>query len=137
MTNQERVLLGIEVTLDKRQQIEDMAHRRGYDAPDDYLRALIEADAKAHGENLTLDDEEDPIEGFREGWRDAMTGNIYPLLKLYLEGTLSHEEVRDKFATLDYRLAKRQMTWLRRNPDIMWVGLTEAESYIQSLLAAE
>jgi hypothetical protein len=83
MTDQERVLLGIEITPEKRQQIEDMAHRRGYDAPDDYLRALIEADAKAHGETLTLDDDEDPIEGFREGWRDAMTGNIYPASTLW------------------------------------------------------
>ncbi|MGB3945522.1 MAG: tRNA (adenosine(37)-N6)-dimethylallyltransferase MiaA [Candidatus Saccharimonadales bacterium] len=91
-------------------------------------------------EHIFADDveKEATMLGKKYGWNsEAMTGNIYPLFKLYLEGTLSHEEVRDKFATLDYRLAKRQMTWLRRNPDIMWVGLTEAESYIQSLLAAE
>lgn len=91
-------------------------------------------------EHIFADDveKEATMLGKKYGWdSEAMTGNIYPLLKLYLEGTLSHEEIRDKFATLDYRLAKRQMTWLRRNPDIMWVGLTEAEAYIQSLLAAE
>jgi len=66
-----------------------------------------------------------------------MTGNIYPLLKLHLEGRLTLEETIDQVTTLDWRLAKRQMTWLRRNPDIMWATLTEAKSYINSLLAAE
>ena len=76
--------------------------------------------------------------GKKYGWdSEAMTGNIYPLIKLYLENELSIEEVKDRFTTLDYQLAKRQMTWLRRNPDIMWATLTEANEYIQSLLAAE
>lgn len=82
--------------------------------------------------------EEATLLGKKYGWdSEAMTGNIYPLIKLHLEGQLSIDEVRDRFTTLDYQLAKRQMTWLRRNPDIMWATLTEANSYIQSLLAVE
>jgi tRNA dimethylallyltransferase len=76
--------------------------------------------------------------GKKYGWNtEAMTGNIYPLLKLHLEGSLTLQEVKEKFTTADYQLAKRQMTWFRRNPDILWVRLTEAEKYIQSVLAAE
>jgi tRNA dimethylallyltransferase len=76
--------------------------------------------------------------GKKYGWNsEAMTGNIYPLLKLHLEGELTLEEVKDRFTTLDYQLAKRQMTWFRRNPDIMWATLTEAKGYIHSLLADE
>lgn len=76
--------------------------------------------------------------GKKYGWdSEAMTGNIYPLLKLHLEGELTLDEVKDRFTTLDYQLAKRQMTWLRRNPDIMWASLTEAKQYIYSLLANE
>ncbi len=76
--------------------------------------------------------------GKKYGWdSEAMTGNIYPLLKLHLDGELTLEEVKDRFTTLDYQLAKRQMTWLRRNPDIMWATLTEAKGYIHSLLANE
>lgn len=76
--------------------------------------------------------------GKKYGWNsEAMTGNIYPLLKLHLEKQLSLDEVKEQFTTLDYRLAKRQMTWFRRNPDIMWTSLTEAKTYIHSLLAAE
>ena len=78
------------------------------------------------------------ILGKKYGWdNEAMTGNIYPLIRAYLEGGLTLPEVKDKFATLDYQLAKRQMTWLRRNPDIMWCSLTGASDYIHALLATE
>lgn len=76
--------------------------------------------------------------GKKYGWdSEAMTGNIYPIIKSHLEGELTLAEAKDRFTTLDYRLAKRQMTWFRRNPDIMWANLTGAEQYIKSLLAAE
>jgi tRNA dimethylallyltransferase len=76
--------------------------------------------------------------GKKYGWEcEAMTGNIYPLIKSHLEGELTLEETKERFTTLDYRLAKRQMTWLRRNPDIMWCSLTEAETYLCGLFAAE
>jgi tRNA dimethylallyltransferase len=82
--------------------------------------------------------EEASMLGKKYGWEsEAMTGNIYPLLKKHHEGTLSLEQVKQTFITLDYQLAKRQMTWLRRNPDIMWCKLTEAKTYIQTLLATE
>lgn len=76
--------------------------------------------------------------GKKYGWNsEAMTGNIYPLLRRHLDGELLLREVKDLFTTADYQLAKRQMTWFRRNPDIMWTRLTEAEEYINSLLASE
>ncbi|MBZ0285142.1 MAG: hypothetical protein K8L97_30695 [Anaerolineae bacterium] len=81
MTDREYV--GIHISSEKRQQLETLAQRQGYDALDDYLRALIEANAKAHGESLNLEDDEDPIEGFREGWRDVMQGNTFPVSTLW------------------------------------------------------
>ncbi len=76
--------------------------------------------------------------GKKYGWEhESMTGNIYPLVKSYLENEMSLAEIKDKFTTLDYRLAKRQMTWLRRNPDIRWARLTEASDYLGHLLATE
>lgn len=82
--------------------------------------------------------EEATMLGKKYGWNDeSMTGNIYPIVKSYLEGEITLQEAIDRSTTLDYRLAKRQMTWFRRNPDIMWATLTGAEEYIHSLLAAE
>lgn len=76
--------------------------------------------------------------GKKYGWdSEAMTGNIYPLIKAYNDKVLTKAEVAEKFTTADYRLAKRQMTWFRRNPDIMWADLSGAKAYIHSLLAAE
>lgn len=76
--------------------------------------------------------------GKKYGWdSEAMSGNIYPLINLHLQGELTIDEVKDRFITADYQLAKRQMTWFRRNPDIMWCDLTGAGEYIQSLLVAE
>lgn len=76
--------------------------------------------------------------GKKYGWdSEAMTGNIYPLVHRYSKGELSLQEVKDKFTTLDWRLAKRQLTWLRRNQYIRWCSLTEAEKYLCSLLESE
>ena len=51
------------------------------------------------------------------GWdNEAMTGNIYPLVRKYTAGELTRSQLEEKFCTLDWRLAKRLLTWLRRNP---------------------
>jgi len=69
------------------------------------------------------------------GWNsEAMTGNIYRLVGRYLKGEFTYEEMRDKFVTSDWRLAKRQLTWLKRNPYITWLELQEAENYISNVL---
>lgn len=76
--------------------------------------------------------------GKRYGWEsEAMTGNIYPLIKKHLDGMCTRDELLQAIVTADYKLAKRQMTWFRRNPDIMWGDLTGAESYLESVLAGE
>ena len=74
--------------------------------------------------------------GKKYGWgSEAMTGNIYPLVHQYLEGRLSYNDMQQKFVTLDWRLAKRQLTWLKRNPDITWLPLDEAREFLQGQLA--
>lgn len=70
------------------------------------------------------------------GWEsEAMTGNIYPLVRHYLRGEIDDDELVRQFIISDWRLAKRQLTWLRRNPFIMWADLASAEHYLSGLLA--
>lgn len=70
------------------------------------------------------------------GWRsEAMTGNIYPLIHSYLQGSQSFEDVKTNFTTLDWRLAKRQLTWFRRNPHILWLTHEDAAAYFKGALA--
>ena len=69
------------------------------------------------------------------GWNnEAMTGNIYPLVKECIDGNLSYEKVIDKFTTLDWQLARRQITWLKRNSHIQWMPRDLIFSYISSRL---
>ena len=62
----------------ERQLLEARAHQRGYEQLSDYLLALVQADAEILDEEV-----EDPVEGFREGWRDVMEGNTYPVSTLW------------------------------------------------------
>lgn len=72
------------------------------------------------------------------GWEhESMTGNIYPLCKQYIDGGITKQELIDKFITLDWRLAKRQLTWLKRNKYIAWKTREEAGDYITDVLATE
>lgn len=69
------------------------------------------------------------------GWdSEAMTGNIYRLIRKYIEKEMTLDDIRQKFITLDWRLAKRQMTWFKRNKCIKWLNLGEAERHISHLL---
>lgn len=72
------------------------------------------------------------------GWEsEALTGNIYRLIRLYLEEGYTVHEVEDKFTTLDWKLAKRQLTWFRRNPYIMWLERQEVARYLEAPLATQ
>lgn len=69
--------------------------------------------------------------GEKYGWEsEAMTGNIYRLVHEFLNGTITESELRTRFETSDWQLAKRQLTWLKRNPYIKWLDLDYAQKYI-------
>jgi len=63
--------LVLHITSEQRQQIEEIARQRGFDAPDDYLLALVAADEK----NRLLSD-------LRQSIHEAMTGDTIPASKL-------------------------------------------------------
>ncbi len=79
--------------------------------------------------------EEATILGKKYGWdSEAMTGNVYPLVRKYIAGELDEMGLRREFEISDWRLAKRQMTWLRRNPYIMWGTIEASEHYLSRIL---
>lgn len=74
--------------------------------------------------------------GKKYGWEsEAMTGNIYKLVRQFLNNELTIVELKEKFITADWRLAKRQLTWLKRNPFIHWMPLEEAHTFITAFIA--
>jgi tRNA dimethylallyltransferase len=55
------------------------------------------------------------------GWdNEAMTAGIYKVFRPFIEGKISQADALDNFIISDLRLAKKQMTWFKRNPDIHW-----------------
>lgn len=70
------------------------------------------------------------------GWEsEAMTGNVYKLIRKYRDGELTIADLIQKNSTSDWQLAKRQMTWFRRNPHALWGDLMSAEHYLINQLA--
>lgn len=58
------------------------------------------------------------------GWgSQAMKSDIYQFAWGYLDGEYSLEEAKRLCVLDDYHLAKRQMTWFKRNPEIKWLSL--------------
>lgn len=97
------------------------------------LRARIIARSKVIFDSGVIDEAVES--GEKYGWEsEAMTGNIYPLIHNYIEGKLTRIELEQKFATSDWRLAKRQLTWLRRNEHIYWSNREDAYKYVARYL---
>ena len=72
------------------------------------------------------------------GWNnEAMSGIVYRIVQEHLLGKLSFNDAVDKFATSDWKLAKKQITWFKRNIYIKWLSLKEAKLYISQCLAIE
>lgn len=73
--------------------------------------------------------------GKKYGWEsEAMTGNIYKLVRKFIEGEFDEAELVQRFIVSDWQLAKRQLTWLRRNHFIHWASLDDAYIYIEGEL---
>jgi tRNA dimethylallyltransferase len=71
------------------------------------------------------------------GWdSQAMKSNIYQFAWRYMQGEISLEEAKRLNFYDDWHLAKRQITWFKRNPKIQWLKLDEVEKsvikYIQN-----
>ena len=60
----------------------------------------------------------------------AMKSNIYEYAWGYLEGEYSLEKAKELAFYRDVHLAKRQMTWFKRNPEIKWYELSEIKPKI-------
>jgi tRNA dimethylallyltransferase len=59
--------------------------------------------------------------GERYDWEsEAMKGSIYRIFRNVVDGKKSVEEAIEEFVRSDMALAKRQMTWFKRNPSIVW-----------------
>jgi tRNA dimethylallyltransferase len=55
------------------------------------------------------------------GWSsEAMTGGIYKVFKGFVSGEKTLEQATEDIIISDLHLVKKQMTWFRRNENIVW-----------------
>lgn len=67
----------------------------------------------------------------RYGWgSQAMKSDIYEYAWKYLQGKLTLAEAKEKCFYEDYHLAKRQLTWFKRNKNIHWLPLDKVYSFV-------
>lgn len=65
------------------------------------------------------------------GWDNgAMKSDIYEYAWKYLQGELTLEESKTKCFYEDWHLAKRQLTWFKRNPHIKWLELEKVYPFV-------
>lgn len=101
----------------------------------DVIRRRIEARSEQLFEQGMV--EEAILLGKKYGWNsEAMTGNIYKLVKQYTDKQLTLDELKQKNTIADWQLAKRQLTWFKRNPFIQWLPLNDVYEYVQERLIA-
>ena len=69
------------------------------------------------------------------GWcNEAMTGNVYPIIKKLIEKEIDEDQAIREFIVSDVNLVKRQLTWFRRNPFIEWGDVYSCEQYLSRVL---
>lgn len=61
----------------------------------------------------------------------SMRSNVYQFVWKMINGEISQGEAINLGALDDYHLAKRQMTWFKRNPEIKWCNL---ESVVDKII---
>jgi len=91
----------------------------GISAKRDVLRGRVRRRADEMVNEGVLD--EVATVGAKYHWAgEALKGNIYRIFRGVVEGHTSLEAALEEFVQSDMALAKRQMTWFKRNKHIMW-----------------
>lgn len=74
--------------------------------------------------------------GQKYGWdSEAMKGNIYREFKEVVTGELSLEQAKENCIQSDKRLVKKQLTWFKRNPNIIWGTPDQLQTRIDQFVA--
>ena len=60
----------------------------------------------------------------------AMKSNIYIYAHKFLTGELTLDQAKEQCFYRDWHLAKRQITWFKRNPKIIWLKLEEIYPFV-------
>ncbi len=116
-----------------REQMSDRFMVVGIDWPREQLRERLRLRAKQFFDQPIVE-EYKKVAAMYDADCQAMKSNIYPIIRDMVDGKITREEAIELFVLDDWHLAKRQLTWFKRNPNIKWLPLAEARDYILSNL---
>ncbi len=116
-----------------REQMSDRFMVVGIDWPREQLRERLRLRAEQFFDQPIVE-EYKKVAAMYDADCQAMKSNIYPIIRDMVDGKITREEAIDLFVLDDWHLAKRQLTWFKRNPNIKWLPLDEAREYILSNL---
>ena len=72
------------------------------------------------------------------GWdNQAMTSNIYQYAWKYMQGEMLLAVAKERCFYEDWHLAKRQMTWFKRNKKINWMELADIPKFVLKYIQDE
>ncbi|MDQ6919563.1 MAG: tRNA (adenosine(37)-N6)-dimethylallyltransferase MiaA [Candidatus Dormibacteraeota bacterium] len=94
--------------------------RIGLRLPLEELHARIEARCAEQLKRGLVEETQEALAAGVPARSQALTGTGYAEAVAHLEGRISRAELPDLMARNNRRLAKRQLTWLRRDPRIRW-----------------
>jgi len=77
-----------------------------------------------------LFEETEKLAGLYNWNTQAMKSDIYQFAWGYLQGEYDLERAKELCTYDDWHLAKRQLTWFKRNKNIVWLPLAEIEAYV-------
>lgn len=96
--------------------------------PESLRQRITERVNKLFAQNL-YDETEKLVKQY--GWgSQAMKSDIYQFVWGYLQGEYSLDRAKALAVYDDWHLAKRQLTWFKRNKKINWLPLAEIREYV-------
>ena len=106
----------------------------GITTPRSILRSRVSCRAKSMVEAGVIDEAVAILQKFGDN-SEAATGSVYRIIKdFYMSETSCVDDLIGQFIKSDMSLIKRQMTWFRRNPFIVWGTASSAEHYLSQIL---
>lgn len=97
------------------------------------LRKRIRARVEAMFTNNIVQEAQRLFEQYGEN-NEALTGNIYRIVRQMIRGDIDGATAKAMSATRDWQLAKRQITWLKRHDYVEWLSYPQAYARIETIL---
>lgn len=100
-------------------------------------KEILETRIRLRAENMIerglIDETQNLISTY--GDQPVFHSNSYGEIQKFLRGEITgREQLIERIVTVDRQLAKKQLTWFRRNKDIAWLDIDSAEEYISNIL---